>query len=161
MGLDRFYAIHVRRNDFQYTQTRLQASEIARNVGSLFDEKLPLYLATDDPGNELRDDLQDLLGVPKIVRLNDALDALQADVPFEWLGTLEKAICALATRFVGTDLSTFSGYIHRLRGYLNSGDPGCYYHSIKYANPDDGAHHPDVKKGQEYLRENPLMWQDC
>ena len=35
-----------------------------------------------------------------------------------WEGPVEMIICSLAGAFVGTWASTYSGYVHRLRGYM-------------------------------------------
>ena len=154
----RFNAMHVRRNDFQYKQTRLSAQEIHNNVKSLLDPTLPLYLATDDQSGELARELQKLFGFPQVFQLADTLKQLSGDVPYAWEGTLEKIICAYADRFVGTDLSTFSAYIHRLRGYMQKEDQNCYYHGVNYEDPQS---QPPPVTGTVYLRENPILWLDC
>ncbi len=41
---------------------------------------------------------------------------------------MEQVVCAAARVFIATPLSTFSGYIHRLRGYTGAPDRNRYYH---------------------------------
>eukprot|EP01038_Epipyxis_sp_PR26KG_P017516 gene17516-24266_t len=43
-------------------------------------------------------------------------------------GVLESIVCSRAEVFAGTYMSTFTGYIHRLRGYHGLGE-ATYYHS--------------------------------
>jgi len=40
------------------------------------------------------------------------------EVPAILIGSIESAVCTRADIFVGTRKSTFSGYIHRMRGYM-------------------------------------------
>jgi hypothetical protein len=47
-----------------------------------------------------------------------------------WEGPVEMIICAQAGAFVGTWASTFTGYIHRLRGYMPlTADKRMLYHT--------------------------------
>ena len=81
-------------------------------------------------------------------------------IPEKYVGPVEQLICVCASRFVGTDLSTFSSYIVRLRGYTKAPDTASYYHSETYAGPQ-AAPAIDGFKGRGYLQENPLFWLDC
>jgi hypothetical protein len=45
-----------------------------------------------------------------------------------YYGMIESIVCSRADIFVGTWFSTFTGYIHRLRGYHGLGEE-TYYHS--------------------------------
>ena len=40
----------------------------------------------------------------------------------ELVGLVEQAICAMGRRFIGTQFSTFSSYIVRLRGFVGAPD---------------------------------------
>jgi hypothetical protein len=46
-------------------------------------------------------------------------------------GMIESIVCSRAKVFAGTYFSTFTGYIHRLRGYHGLGE-ATYYHSKHY-----------------------------
>jgi hypothetical protein len=59
----------------------------------------------------------------------------------ETIGAAEQLLCASAERFVGTRLSTFSGYINRLRGYGAAADTGFYF-TDGIAEPEPAAGHP-------------------
>ena len=73
-----------------------------------------------------------------------ARQAVGADVAARvgnWAAAVEMLICAQAGAFIGSWGSTFSGYIHRLRGYM----PGVYdkrilYHNAAHSRPAWG--HP-------------------
>jgi len=39
---------------------------------------------------------------------------------------IEQMICASSDIFIGTPLSTFTGYISRIRGDMNTATPGIY-----------------------------------
>ena len=51
-------------------------------------------------------------------RLIDWYEDLRADTEDSWLPLIEQLVCARARIFLGTRKSTFSGYIHRMRGYM-------------------------------------------
>jgi hypothetical protein len=40
------------------------------------------------------------------------------DVKKIWIGSVESVVCTRARTFVGTQKSTFTGYIQRMRGYM-------------------------------------------
>ena len=46
-------------------------------------------------------------------------------------GMIESIVCSRAKVFAGTYFSTFTGYIHRIRGYHGLGEQ-TYYHSKNY-----------------------------
>jgi len=48
------------------------------------------------------------------------------------VGLVEQIICAGASVFVGTPLSTFTSYITRLRGYRNASSPSLYENSFYF-----------------------------
>jgi len=159
IGFQQFNAMHVRRNDFQYKQTRLNAEEILQNVSPLFDSSLPLYIATDETSKEFN---QVFSQGRKVFLWQDVCDAanLDIEIPIAWVGTIEQLICVAAKEFAGTDLSTFSTYIHRLRGYINGPDTQCYYHSVDNHDHDSKGSTGEFR-GRNYLQENPLFWLDC
>ena len=156
IGFKKFNAMHVRRNDFQYEQTQLNAEEILHNVSPIFDSELPMYIATDETSEEF---IQVLSQGRKVYLWKDICAAanLDIDIPMKWVGTIEQLICVGAKEFAGTDLSTFSTYIHRLRGYLHGPQGKCYYHSHDNNKKRDTSEF----RGRNYLQENPLFWMDC
>jgi hypothetical protein len=47
------------------------------------------------------------------------------------IGMIESIVCTRAKAFAGTYYSTFTGYIHRLRGYHGLGED-TYYHTKQF-----------------------------
>merc|ERR1712000_718745 len=70
-------------------------------------------------------------------------------------GMVESIVCSRAKIFAGTYFSTFTGYIHRLRGYHGLGED-TYYHS------KGRVQHPRMKKsvGHGFSREWRAGWTD-
>ena len=70
-------------------------------------------------------------------------------------GMVESIVCSRAKAFAGTWFSTFTGYIHRLRGYHGLGEQ-TYYHTTGYVL------HPRMKKsvGHGFSREWRAGWTD-
>jgi len=160
LGLDSFDALQIRRNDFQYDRTRVSVDKIIHNIRILFDQRLPIYIATDEDREGVFDDLAAGLGAARIFTWKDVEANINKSIPYAWIGPIEQLICTQARRFVGNDLSTFTSYIHRLRGYGLVKDKGIYFHSHAYESLPD-AIPQSYYKGRTYLRENPLSWQSC
>lgn len=158
LGLHQYSALHIRRNDFQYTEARAQALATWSNLKDLLADPTPTYIATDETDDAFRGVFR---SNTTVVFWDDLIREYAGPaVPEKYVGPVEQLLCAGASRFVGTDLSTFSAYIVRLRGYTRAPDTAAYYHTERYSGP--GAEpDPDDFKGREYLRENPMFWLDC
>ena len=121
--------------------------------------KLPLYIATDESSEDF---IEVFSKDHRVYLWQDLLEAadISTKIPRLWVGPIEQLVCAASKQFAGTDLSTFSSYIHRIRGYKDGADAECFFHSIDYNNDD---HHKEQLEldGRTYLRENPLFWLDC
>lgn len=70
-------------------------------------------------------------------------------------GMIESIICSRAKIFAGTYFSTFTGYIHRIRGYHGLGE-ATFYHSKRY------VHSLQIAKsvGHGFSREWRAGWTD-
>lgn len=75
------------------------------------------------------------------------------DVNPNTLGMIETIICSRAQTFAGTWFSTFTGYIHRLRGYHGLGDFTYYHHK-------DFVRIPKRRVGHGWWREWKAGWTD-
>eukprot|EP00937_MAST-01D_sp_MAST-1D-sp2_P005220 g5220.t1 len=124
-----YYALHVRRNDFQYHDMFVDAATIERNVRQLIPAGATVYIATDERRKSFftgRAGEGPLARRYTLVFLDDVLRraALPAALtpPKHWLGAVEQLICTQAALFAGTRLSTFTAYIQRMRGYMARGD---------------------------------------
>lgn len=116
-----YFAMHVRRGDFQYDQVKLGAKHIVKNSFHLFDPNVTrlLYIATDEQNRAF---FQPFMEGPFEVRfLSDYYDenkikSIAPNINANHIGMIEQVICANAHTFVGTPFSTFTGYITRMRG---------------------------------------------
>ena len=70
-------------------------------------------------------------------------------------GQIESIVCSRAKKFAGTYYSTFTGYIHRLRGYHGLGEE-TFYHSNGYLM----AARMNRSVGQGFIREWRAGWTD-
>lgn len=114
-----YHAIHVRRGDFQYSFTQLSAEEIHNNIKHLLDTTVTriLYISTDEKNKSFFDPFKANF---KIRFLSDYIHPGNKDysnLNQNHIGMVEQVICANAHTFIGTPLSTFTGYITRMRGY--------------------------------------------
>ena len=158
LGVYKYFALHIRRNDFQYKQTWAQPESSWENISGLLKDDRPLYIATDEVDAEFRASFK---GKKTVIFWSDLMEQYDGPpIPEKYIGPIEQLICVCAHRFIGTDLSTFSSYIVRLRGYSDAPDTTSYYHTESYSEP---LSPPNVEefKGRGYLRENPLFWLDC
>ena len=111
-----YYAIHVRRNDFQYKDLHISCEELFENIKDRIPIGSNLYIATDHKDKEFFNILNENYN---ITFFDDILNNLpHIEYNENWVPIFEQLICTRAIRFIGTDLSTLSSYIYRLRGYM-------------------------------------------
>lgn len=150
-----FYAIHARRNDFQYRIAKISAGDIIENLQGykLIPKGALVFLATDDPKGVCAGCMWDRkkcseypiprpksYGCPDdpswdaftrhgwdVVMLGDFLPMMPHLNP-NYYGMVDQLVCSRAKVFAGAFWSTFTGYIHRLRGYHGLGE-SSYYHT--------------------------------
>jgi len=149
-----FYAIHARRNDFQYRLAKISAKDIIENLKPIDIPKGSLvFLATDDPTGECKGCLYERkpchtypvpraakMGCPddpswdalteygwRVVMLQDFKREL-GDLNPNYYGMVDQIVCSRAEKWAGAFWSTFSAFIHRLRGYHGLGEES-YYHT--------------------------------
>lgn len=131
-----FYTIHFRRGDFQYkNQRQLSGEAIAINIAGLVPEGSTIYLATDESDMQVlkRDFLDYFTGKYKVIMYRDYENLVQKYIQPNWVGIIEQIICSRGIRFIGTRLSTYSGYITRIRGYSpDITDKNIYFTDAKY-----------------------------
>ena len=88
--------------------------------------------------------------------LGDYLDrGVLEGVNPNFYGMIESIVCSRADVFVGTWWSTFTGYIHRLRGYHGLGEQ-TYYHTHNRLNNARSAN----SVGHGFSREWRFGWTD-
>jgi len=153
-----YYALHIRRGDFQFKDVKISAKDIYRNLhypngSSVIPRNSLVYISTDDPSGICKDCYVnrkscDEYKSPKPVGCPEdtSWDAFRKagwtlrffhdyhnngvvkDSNPNTHGMIESIVCSRAKVFAGTYFSTFTGYIHRLRGYHGLGE-STYYHS--------------------------------
>jgi hypothetical protein len=135
LGFEGYAAMHVRRNELQYKQVFITANQSLAGAGELILPNDTIYLATDEaqPGFfsafEERGHTvfryQDFFG-PKG---GYVLKYVPAAHDSKIIGLIEQVICACGRVFLGTELSTFSGHIPRLRGHIGVKNKNLYFHT--------------------------------
>ena len=131
LGLFKFSSLHVRRNELQYHEVKIPAAQIMKNAGKLFTPGEVLYISTD----ELRESEFEPFKKTghKVILWKDLFTRKGGGglrglvIPRKIIGLVEQIICACGRAFVGTDLSTFTAYIFRLRGYIGAPDTHIYH----------------------------------
>jgi len=108
-----FDTFHVRRGDFQYEDTRVEAKVLYNNSADLISEKATLYIATDERDKKYFDIFKQHYNVYFL----DDFKHLFKDLNTNYYGMLDQLIASKGRIFVGTYYSTFTGYINRMRGY--------------------------------------------
>jgi hypothetical protein len=159
LGLFGFSSLHIRRNELQYKDVFISMEKLAENVEGLFMPGEIIYVATDQSNEHFLDALRkthevyvwkDFFG-PKG---NNILTDL--DIPGGIIGQIEQVICAGGRSHAGTDFSTFSGFIPRLRAYMDAPDKGIYLNTRKQFRPWNTK--PELE-GDDYFHENPKTWE--
>ena len=110
-------ALHVRRNDFKYVHTKTvedQIAELPQLIEGRVRRDKPLFIATDEKDKSLFDCLKGY----NIKFLSDITSDLENHVSL----SLDTLICSNADTFLGSRFSTFSEYIHIVRGYKDKKD---------------------------------------
>lgn len=134
-----YFAYHIRRGDFQYKHTKLSAKEIWSNTKHLLAPSMNrtslIYIATDEKNKAFFDPFKEGFAQHnfKLVFLSDYIKrAFLGDghLNQNHIGMVEQVICANAHTFIGTPLSTFTGYITRMRGYYRDGRYARTYYTM-------------------------------
>ena len=132
-AVDKGYgALHIRRNEFQFKTSWAPVKTIFENTKALFKPGQRLYISTDELGDDgsktngraYFQEFLDRYDVKFLVDLAPIKD--RQAFPRQFTGMVEQLICTHADVFVGTKLSTFTGYIHQMRGYMRTAkNPGA------------------------------------
>lgn len=132
LGDKSYYAIHIRRNDFQYKHVRIPCEDIVKNIATRVPEGSKLYIATDHKEKSFFTPLEDIYEVYYYDDLRG-----DSDVKYNLIPIVEQLICTRAILFIGQDYSTLSSYIYRLRGYMEDiGDKNYHVNTEEFKIPD-------------------------
>jgi len=110
-----YYAIHIRRNDFQYKDLFLSIDQIYENIKDVIPEGSKLYISTDETDKSFFSLLADHY---QLYFYDDVKHLIYPNINEDLIGPIEQIICTNALTFIGNKLSTFSSYIYRIRGYM-------------------------------------------
>jgi hypothetical protein len=159
-----FDAFHIRRGDFQYKKTRVEASEIFEAAQQEIPKGATVYVGTDERDKEFFQPMSDYWDV---VFLDDFMHLIPG-ISKNYYGMIDQLVTSRGRTFFGCWFSTFSGYIARLRGYhsqkLESEGyemgllPNTYYYALKEHKTKMHDYWP-VKKAF-YAREFPVSWRN-
>lgn len=125
-SLGEYKAVHVRRSDFfqLYPEQNISCHRLLGNVMMRAPAGTRLYVATDETDRSF---FADLTPYYELCFLDDFRGSLGEDLPPGALACVEQMVCASATTFIGTRLSTFSAYVGRLRGYGGALDQAIHF----------------------------------
>jgi hypothetical protein len=120
-SLGRYAALHIRRGDFfgQYPQQNIPAPQLLERLLDLVPPGTRIYVASDERDRGFFSAFRVSF---EVFFIEDFLDKISLDMSRASIACVEQLICAFADCLVGTKLSTFSGYINRLRGYHGARD---------------------------------------
>jgi len=158
-----FDTFHVRRGDFQYKATRVEADVLYKNTAHLIPENATLYIATDERSKKFFDPIKQHYQVYFL----DDFKHLFKDLNTNYYGMLDQLIASKGRTFVGTYHSTFTGYINRMRGYhaqkykLQGYEMGTIesYYFVPTDKRDIMLKYSPLKL-PFYSREFPVSWRD-
>jgi len=165
LGAFQYAALHIRRNELQYKQSFIAAEQSLKHIKPLLKEKEVLYIATDEKDPKFFEMMEkeyivykwrDFVEKDGKMYLGDDIE-----MPRKYEGVIEMAVCGMARIFFGTDTSTFTSYITRLRGYFDAPDTSTYHHNEQWSGDlkrDSQKHHK--LWGQTYMDEFPEMWEN-
>ena len=158
-----FDTFHIRRGDFQYKTTRVEAIDIYNNTRDLLQPRSTIYIATDERNKSFFDPLREYYN---LYFLDDFVHLIP-NLNKNYYGMLDQLIASRGKIFIGTFFSTFTGYITRLRGYHSQkqraqgyemGVIDSYYYipvDQKYA-----MRHYISARQPLWGREFPVAWRD-
>lgn len=158
-----FDSFHIRRGDFQYEATRIEADAIYDNVRDVLVENSTVFIATDERNQTFFDPLRRHYHVYFLSDFQYLIEGINVN----YYGMLDQRVASRGRTFVGAYYSTFTGYINRMIGYhslkdrlpgYEKGEINSYYYAElfrkyamrKYQSP-----------GHElWAREFPIGWRD-
>lgn len=167
-ALGNYSCAHVRRTDFsfQYEKEYLNASTVADHVLTITEPQEFVYVASDERDRQYYEELKSAMQ-GRSIHLGDVKHLLPSNTPLFWYPHIEKMICVKARLFIGTRLSTFSGYITRLRGYSDDVENKVAYYTDQRYNrpipdrevwPQDTYSWSAAWRGAIWGREFPESW---
>ena len=143
-----FDSFHIRRGDFQFKTTRIEAEEIYKNSRDQLKPNTTIFIATDERNKKFFDPLRKNYD---IWFLDDFKDSLQ-NVNSNYFGMIDQLVASRGETFFGCWFSTFTGFITRIRGYRSVKDklpgyeqgvlPNTFYYAVPSRKFEMTEYHP-------------------
>lgn len=158
-----FDSFHVRRGDFQYKRTRIEATQIYENSKDKVKEGSTIFISTDERHQDFFSVLKDHYDVCFLSDFTHLFEELNTN----YYGILDQLIASKGRVFMGTYHSTFTGFINRMRGYyiqkhkLNGFEDGTMesYYFVPLNLKNLMRTYMPMKKAF-FNREFPIAWRD-
>jgi len=159
-----FDSFHIRRGDFQFKDTRIEADEIYENSKAELTPNSTIFVATDE---RHKDFFEPLARHYNLLFLDD-FKAELGGLNTNYYGMVDQLVSSRGRIFFGCWHSTFTGFITRMRGYhsQNAKEPGyqegtllnTYYYATKDRKLEMHQYAP-LRDGF-FNREFPMSWRD-
>mmetsp|Transcript_5558 Transcript_5558/g.7106 ORF Transcript_5558/g.7106 Transcript_5558/m.7106 type:complete len:608 (+) Transcript_5558:254-2077(+) len=159
----KFDSWHVRRGDFQYKETRVDADVLLSESNAYMVPKATLYIATDERNKDFFNPVKEHYNVYFLDDFKDLFKGMNTN----YYGMLDQLIASKGRIFFGTYFSTFTGYVNRMRGYsstkfnLEGGKNGTIpsYYFVPEKRKEEMTQYRALR-GPFYAREFPTSWYD-
>jgi len=134
LGFWRYNALHARYGDLQFKESRQEPSDIFTKWPALLQDGAKVYVASDAPEKfkTAGDHVfvwDDFFSEKTGKLLAEEKLKYEPERWFKLTGLVEELICTYSNLFVGTQASTFTGHIQRMRLHADSPNRKPYYHT--------------------------------
>ncbi|CAJ1936479.1 unnamed protein product [Cylindrotheca closterium] len=158
-----YNSFHIRRGDFQYKDTRVEAEVIYKNMRNELVENSTVFIATDERDKSFFDPLKEHYHLYFLDDFNDEL----LEVNKNYVGMLDQLVASRGRVFSGAFYSTFTNYINRVRGYHSQKNklPGYEmgaidsYYYIPKGTKTFMKHYHSIQS-PIWAQEFPIGWRD-
>jgi len=148
-----YFAMHIRRGDFQWPKMRISAEEWFENTRSWLVPGQLLYIATDEMNRTWFEPLTKHYQARFLDDYNELVGL--SDLDPNYVGMIDQVVASRSKVFVGTYFSSFSAFIGRMRAYHGLSGKKMYYSHPDYWNETHSWVYPHSSYS---AREFPLGW---
>ncbi len=135
LGDKEYYSIHIRRDDFtQYKHLFISCKEMLENIKDTIPLGSTIYISTDHKDKRF---FKSMRSKYDVVFYGDLAKRLNLDFDINLIPMVEQLICTRGVKFVGMQMSTFSSYIFRMRGYMSDIEDKGYYINTEASGCDN------------------------
>jgi hypothetical protein len=158
-----FDTFHIRRGDFQYKDTRVEADVIYENVKGYMEENSTVFIATDEKNTTFFDPLRKHYNLYFLHDFKHVIEGINKN----YYGMLDQLVASKGRTFAGAYYSTFTGYITRMRGHHSQkqklpgyerGQENSFFYIPNRQKFDLKHYHPLT--APLWAREFPVAWRD-